>query len=105
MIRRDLKDQAFLQDKDIGPISIISAEDLAGLEGYVETSQDSALNVISGWKAHCRTGDHFLKNYLWQQQKGSVPTPAHHAEMFDAATTAMLKFLFGDQTPGRESAQ
>lgn len=104
-IRRDLKDQGLLQDKDIGPISIISAEDLAGLEGYVETSQDSALNVISGWKAHRRTGDHFLKNYLWQQQKGSVPTPAHHAEMFDAATTAMLKFLFGNQTPGRESAQ
>lgn len=104
-IRRDLKDQGLLQDKDIGPISIISAEDLAGLEGYVEAGQDSVLNVISGWKAHRRTGDHFLKNYLWQQRKGSIPTPAHHAEMFDAATTAMLKFLFGDQTPGRESAQ
>lgn len=103
-IRRELKDRGLLQDKDIGPISILSAEDLAGLEAHVETSDDSVLQVISGWKSHRRTGDHFLKNYLWQQQKGATEPPAHHGEMFDAATTAMLEFLFGDQAPGLESA-
>lgn len=104
-IRRELKDRELLLGKDVGPISIISAEDLAGLEAYVETSEDSILKVISGWKSHRRTGDHYLKNYLWQQQQGTTRPPAHHAEMFDAATSEMLKFLFGDQAPEPESAR
>ena len=103
-IRRELKDRDLLQGRDIGPISIVSAEDLAGLEAYVETSHESILKVISGWKSHRRTGDFSLKNYLWQQQPGATQPPGHHSKMFDAATNEMLKFLFGDQGPGQKSA-
>lgn len=97
-IRRGLKDRDLLQGRHIGPISIISAEDLAGLEAHIETGEDSILQVISGWKAHRRTGDFYVKNYLWQRH-GPVRPAAHHAQMFDAATAEMLKFLFGDDAP------
>jgi hypothetical protein len=97
-IRQGLKDRDLLQGRDTGPISIISAEDLAGLEAHIAAGEDSILQVISGWKSHRRTGDFPLKNYLWQRQ-GPVKPAVHHVQMFDAATNEMLKFLFGGDSP------
>lgn len=97
-IRQGLKDRDLLQGRHIGAISIISAEDLSGLEAHVEAGEDSILPLIRNWKAHRRTGDFSLKNYLWQLQGPAKPA-AHHIQMFDAATHEMLKFLFGDDAP------
>lgn len=97
-IRRGLKDRNLLQGKHIGVVSIISAEDLAGLEAHVEATGESVLDVIVAWKAHRRTGDHYLKNFL-VQRGNTTKAASHHIGMFDAASTDMIKFLFGRDAP------
>jgi hypothetical protein len=92
-IRRDLKDRQLLVDRMIGPISIISAEELAALEAHVEASGETILSVLSEWKAHRRTGDIYLKNFLVERGETDGPA-AHHSQMFKAASAEMFEVLF-----------
>ena len=72
-MRSGVKDRDLLGERNIGAISIISAEDLAGLESYLEATKDTALDVIVAWKHHRRTGDFPLTNFLWERAAPSLP--------------------------------
>lgn len=98
-VRGGVKDRHLLGERDIGTISIISAEDLAGLESYLEVTKDTALDVIVAWKHHRRTGDFPLTNFLWERG-GPVAPARHHRDMFDAASKEMLRFLFPEGKGG-----
>lgn len=93
--RHGVKNRGLLTGREVGTISIISAEDLAGLESYIESTGESALEVIVAWKHHRRTGDFSLTNFLWQHG-GPVPPAVHYRETFEAASKEMFRFLFPD---------
>jgi len=97
-IRKELKARRLLQEKRTGTISIISGEELGGLEGYVATSGDSILDVIRGWKSTARTGDIYLKNYLCERLKGPIPRAAHFDRMFEELSAQSRDLLFGPET-------
>lgn len=101
-IRKRLKDEGLLQGKRIAPISIITAEELAALEGELLRTETPFVSLLTEWKAHERTGDHSLKNFLVERaaERGEAPPAAeHHREMFAAASSEMFKRLFGHPGP------
>jgi hypothetical protein len=93
--RRGIKSRGLLTGREVGVISIVSAEDLASLESYLESTGDTALEVLVALKHHRRTGDFSLTNFLWERS-GSIPPAAHYLEIFEEASTEMLGFLFPD---------
>jgi hypothetical protein len=94
-IRGELKTKGLLRQKGTGTISIIGAEELAGLEGYLAATGETALDVIRGWKANARTGDMYLKNFLFERFGGPIPRSAHFGEMFDELSERSHRLLFG----------
>jgi hypothetical protein len=104
-IRHRLKAEGILQGKKIGPISIVSAEELAALEGEVIAEGSTMLMLVSEWKSHAKTGDHALKNFLVERalKRGRPHAAAeHHGEMFKQASESMFAELFGTAPADRE---
>ena len=94
----------FCRGKGTGPISIIGAEELAGLEGYIASTGESALDVIRGWKSSARTGDIYLKNYLSNASASRSRGPELRC-MFQALMRRSHRLLFGSEPPpGNEEA-
>jgi hypothetical protein len=97
-IRRELKERQLLQAKTVAPLSILSAEELAAAESDLETSGDSFLDLLVSWKGHARTGDIYLKNFLFE--RGHIQkAAAHHERMFGEASRRMLAELFRGGRP------
>lgn len=94
-IRGELKTKGLLQQKGTGTISIVGAEEFAGLEGYLAATDETILDVIRGWKAKARTGDMYLKNYLFERFGGPIPRSTHFEEMFDELSERSHNLLFG----------
>ena len=98
-IRRELKRRGLLRGSRgirVGPISILSAEELAGAEAHCATTGDSFLKLLTSWKSHRRTGDYYLSNFIFDG--GAVDRAAkHHEEMFAEATRSMFKQIFGKE--------
>jgi hypothetical protein len=102
-IRRELKRRGLLQRRGTGPISIIGAEELAALEGYIATTGETALDVIRGWKAKAATGDIYLKNYLFERHGGPIPRTEETTVMFARLMKRSHVLLFGTEpSPERE---
>lgn len=98
-IRRELKKRGLLQGKGTGPISIIGAEELAGLEGYIASTGESALDVIRGWKSSAKTGDIYLKNYLFERLGEAIPRADNSNAMFQALMRRSYRLLFDSEPP------
>jgi hypothetical protein len=96
-IRQELKRRGLLQQKGTGPISIIGAEELAALEGYITSTQESALEVIRGWKSSSKTGDIYLKNYLFERLGAAIPRTENSESMFKALMHRSHVLLFGTE--------
>jgi hypothetical protein len=94
-VRNGVRNQGLLTGRNVGTISLISAEDLAVLESHLESLGGSALELIVAWKHHRRTGDFSLTNFLWERG-GPVPPAAHYRQTFEAASKEMFRFLFPD---------
>jgi hypothetical protein len=104
-IRKELKKRGLLQQKGTGPISIVGAEELAALEGYISTTGASALDVIRGWKSSARTGDIYLKNYLFERLGKPIPRTDNSDAMFQALMRRNHLLLFGTEpSPEDEEA-
>ncbi|HEU5106731.1 MAG TPA: hypothetical protein VFU11_12940 [Solirubrobacterales bacterium] len=100
-IRKELKKRGLLQLKGTGPISIIGAEELVALEGYVASTGESALEVIRRWKSSARTGDIYLKNYLFERLGEPIPRTANSDAMFQALMRRSYRLLFDEEpSPG-----
>jgi hypothetical protein len=107
-IRQRLKTDELLQGRRIGPVSIISAEELAAIEGELIATTTSLVELISEWKSRAATGDHSVKNYLVERaaQRGEGhPAAEHHRSMFDLASREMIAQLFHRTPVGAESAE
>jgi hypothetical protein len=97
--RERIKKEDLLRAKTTGPPCIVSAEDVAALEAYLERHEsDTALSVIVGWKHNRRSGDFSLTNFLWQRA-GKLPPSAHQQQMFKLASEDMVARLFHDGPP------
>jgi hypothetical protein len=104
-IRKELKKRGLLRRKGTGPISIIGAEELAALEGYIATTGESALDVIRGWKSSARTGDIYLKNYLFERLGEPIPRTENSDAMFRELMRRSHLLLFGKEpSPEMEEA-
>lgn len=96
MARERIKKEGLLRAKAIGPPCVMSAEDVAALEAYLERHEpDTALSVIVDWKHNRRSGDFSLTNFLWQRA-GQLPPSAHQKQMFKLASEDMVAQLFYD---------
>jgi hypothetical protein len=94
-IRARLKRKGLLQGRQMRPLAIISAEELAAAEGAMEAGA-SLLELLSGWKRTAATGDHSFKNFLIDREPGKGQPPAeHHKKMFGEACAVINTRVFG----------
>jgi hypothetical protein len=92
--RDRIKERGWLTGRDVAPIAIVTATDLAALESFLESNDGTVLNLVRGWKSHADTGDFPLQNYLYES--GSLKRTANHfREVFDRGSTDIVKRLFG----------
>lgn len=93
-VRDRIKARGWLTQRDVAPIAIVTAEDLAALESFLESNDGTVLDVIRGWKSHADTGDFPVQNYL--SENGSLMRAAEHfREAFTRGSTDIVKRLFG----------
>ena len=94
VVRERLKQLGVLRGRPFRPISIISAEELAAAEGAMENGA-SLLDLLRGWKASRKTGDHSFKNFLLDGEPDKRRIPgSHHLAMFEEASSAILSHVF-----------
>jgi hypothetical protein len=97
-IRERMKAKRFLTHKRVGPMSIITAEELALAEAHVITTKTPFVSLISSWKSSAQTGDHSLKSFLVALERNAAePTgySEHHRETFEEASERIRTEIFG----------
>jgi hypothetical protein len=90
-----LRQNALLRGSGVGPLCVITAEELASAEGLVERGA-SFLDLIRGWQGDRVARRHAFKNYLASDVAGGagIPPASHQAEVFEEAMSEMVTRLF-----------
>ena len=97
VIRARLKHKAFLQDRKIRPVSIITAEEIAASEGTMSDGRPF-VDLLAEWKRNARTGDHPFKNFLIFRERDQRRPPAkHHREMYAEASEDLVGLVLDPQ--------
>jgi hypothetical protein len=84
-----------LQDERVGPLAILSSEELFFCEGFMQQGK-TFLALISGWKSSPNAA-HPFKNYLIELGGGQAPGSDHFERRFAEATAEYTKRLFGTE--------
>jgi hypothetical protein len=98
-LRQELKKRNLLQERRVGTLGIIDAEEVLAIESFVTETDSSVLEVLRGWKSRAQTGDMYLKNYLYEQLGRPLPHTEHARAMFDEATNRIFPLLFNEAPP------
>jgi hypothetical protein len=90
----------WLRDKRIGPLSIVSAEELFFCEGFMERRR-SFISLIRGWKSGAERHGPF-KNYLVRLGGGTAPGSTHFERRFAEANAGYIARLLGKELSADE---
>lgn len=94
-VEETVRAAGYLTDNRIGPLSIVSAEELFFCEGHMEQGR-SFLRQIRGWKSG-PLGRQSFKNHLIELGSGRAPGSDHFERLFSEATAERAKRLFGKE--------